>query len=239
MNTDPTGHESLSGLSVSLSVVGGFFAQAGFRTTPTGALATGSTCGPDVTAAVFATAKDVDNTWFAAGRGQASGAALEAYSPLRSGGNRWWDVQKLNDVGAGDTTIDFGNGSSLGTGLIGKQTVQFSNSRPGVYYAGSVNYFLWGKIFSLAYHTLTHPLTGAHDPAYSETAAVAFAKAHKWDIGSRGTDYEKQAVAFVRFGFSGTDPSSTALTSVKPNPSNVASSSRFLWKWLGLHDTLQ
>jgi len=62
MNTDPSGHESVSSLSVSQSVLGGFFAQAGFRTTPTGAMATGNTCGPDVTAAVFATAKDVDNT---------------------------------------------------------------------------------------------------------------------------------------------------------------------------------
>jgi len=211
-NIDPSGQfsEGIAGLLANLDI-SGIFAQAGFPTTPTGVLAAGNTCGPNVTAAVFATAKDVDNTWFAAGRARAAAAAMEAYSLSPDGGNRWWDVQKLNDVGQGDPRIDFGNGSSLGTGLIGKQTVQFSYSRPGVYYAGSVNYFLWGKIFSLAYHTLVHPLTGAHDPAFSESAAVAFVKAHKWDINSRGTDYENQAIAFTKFGFSGTDPSSTAL----------------------------
>lgn len=149
--------------------------------------------------------------------------------------------KKLNDLGQGDTTIDFGNGSHLGTGPIGKQTVQFTyaGGAQGVYFAGSVNYFLWGKVFSLAYHTLANPMTGAHDPAFSEGAAVALARAHKWKIGSMGTDYERQALAFVRFGFSGQNPSSTALTSIRPHPNNIASPSRFLWKWRGLHDNLQ
>jgi RHS repeat-associated protein len=111
INIDPNGHEYLSGLTVGFSALGSFFAQAGFGKTASTLIAAGNTPGPDVTDAVFATAKDVDNTWFAAGPVRASGAAMQAYSPFSKGGNRWWDVQKLNDVGVGDSTIDFENGS--------------------------------------------------------------------------------------------------------------------------------
>jgi len=147
-NVDPSGNEyTASGILTVISIFSSFAASPNISISqrPQVAAATSGICGPDVTAAAFATARDIDGTWFAAGRARAAAAALEAYSPHSGGGNRWWDVHKLNDLGQGDTTIDFGNGSTLGTGPIGRQTVQFSYARPGVYYAGSVNYFLWGK----------------------------------------------------------------------------------------------
>jgi hypothetical protein len=128
----------------------------------------------------------------------------------------------------------------VGTGT-GRETVQFAYGygQPlKVYYASSVNYVLWGKMFRNLYEILRNPLSGAHDISFTETAAVLAAKGQKTRLGDLGTDYERQAVAFVRFGWSGADPSSTALP-LKPNPRNVASSSRFKWKWIGLHEDYQ
>lgn len=73
---------------------------------------------------------------------------------------------------------------------------------------------------------------------HSETAAVAAARVYKATRGDYINDYATEAGAFVKLGFSGTDPSSTALN-IRSNPKNVAAPDRFKWRWLGVHDTLQ
>jgi len=72
---------------------------------------------------------------------------------------------------------------------------------------------------------------------WSETAAVRLAKAHKRYLGDSGTDYEKEAVAFTKLGYSGKNPSSTALP-LPTDGSNVGSPQRFNWRWPHLHDSL-
>ena len=150
---------------------------------------------------------------------------------------RTWDIKQLHDIGSLDRRVTLGNGSYFGAGTIGKETVQFTyDGKQGVYYAGSVNYALFGQICSMLYHTQVNPLTGAHDPSYSEAAAVLAVKLHKLFLGDWSTDYEQQAVAFTRFGFGGTDPSGTALTSIQNNTNNPASTNTFMWKFLGIRD---
>jgi hypothetical protein len=58
------------------------------------------------------------------------------------------EFARLVDLGFGGRP-DFGNGSTSGTAL-GKDTVQCSSGGvEKVYDAGSVNYILWGEMFSL------------------------------------------------------------------------------------------
>jgi len=149
-----------------------------------------------------------------------------------------WDIEPLYKLGY-TIPVEFGNGSKLGTGL-GAYTVQHSyGGVPHCYYAGSVNYALWGRMFSLLHYTFRQPLTGSGDPIYSETAAVAAARGFKalghFDFFNK---YATEAGAFVRFGYSGKDPSSTALP-LPQNPSNIAAPTRFLWKWVGLRDDFE
>ena len=76
-------------------------------------------------------------------------------------------LRPLKDLGFGVASAsDFGNSCFLGTGA-GDRTVQFGNP-PRVYYAGSVNYILWGRMFALVDTLDRNPITGARDPAYSE-----------------------------------------------------------------------
>jgi hypothetical protein len=145
-----------------------------------------------------------------------------------------WDIDKLVDLGY-QNAVDFGNGSTLGTGA-GAYTVQYGFP-PKVYYAGSVNYILWGNMFSMFHATLFHnPISGASDPTWSESAAVAATRTWK-ALGPHNffDKYATEAEAFVKLGYDGEDPSNTALP-IAPNPKNIADSARFKWKWLGLRD---
>jgi hypothetical protein len=197
----------------------------------------GGTPGPDVTMGVLTTMAEIDRLF---GRPRlpnpvANAAFSKLYTPEMA--DRGWDVGPLNEL-AHLGRPDFGNGSRLGTGL-GRETVQFESSGSlHVYYAGSVNYFLWGLMFRELWENMRNPLSGAHDLEFSEAFAVAAARIHKAAIGDVFNAYAKEAAAFVRFGWSGTDPSSTALP-LTPNQSNVGASGRFPWKWLGLHDQVQ
>jgi RHS repeat-associated protein len=223
---DPTGHDDIGDLMVGMDISAGLDALPNL-TTIQGALSGGNTCGPDINVPLMNTMNDVEQTYLHAPYATKGLIAME--TPWGMGGG--WDIDKLVDLGFPNGKPDFGNGSILGTGR-GAQTVQFGNP-PKVYYAGSVNYILWGRIFSLLNYTF--PLSA---PQYSESAAVTEAWLYKsifWrDFGMTKTE----ADAFVRFGYSATDPSSTALP-IAPNPKNVADPARFKWQWLGLHDTQQ
>jgi len=228
---DPSGHDDICSMMMAMDISASLDALPNI-TTIQGALSGGGTPGPDVTKAVINTMNDVEQTYLHAS--YPTKVYIAAETPFCMGNG--WDIAKLVDLGFPNGAPDFGNGSTLGTGR-GTQTVQFGNP-PKVYYGGSVNYILWGKMFSLLHDTSRNPLSGAGDPEYSQFAAVAEAWLYKtffWrDFGMTKTE----ADAFVRFGYSATDPSSTALP-LAPNPNNIAASSRLKWKWIGLHDTEQ
>jgi len=236
-NDDPSGHDIGEMLSV-MSISGMLDAFPGLSITPMGAASVGSACGPDVTSAVMKTMRDVEQTFDAAlptTKKAAIWNLLKHPMDTMVGG---WDIDKLVSLGYGreydeeGNLLDFGNGSTFGTGM-GKDTVQFSYGGPKVYRAGSVNYILWGKIFALAHSYYPH------DPLFSEGSAVAAVRYNKLaGHGQIFADYADEAVAFTEFGYSGWDPSSSAMR-LTPNPKNKTAPDRLKWKWLKLHDTFQ
>lgn len=241
-NADPTGCDIGETLSVE-GITGRLMAMAAPATAKAGvAGGVWGTPGPDVTMAVMNTTLDVERAFMPPSRASAVAAAAASRVWTPEMAYRGWDVGPLNELGQ-QGRPDFGNGSRLGTGS-GRYTVQFAygfGQTPKVYYASSVNYFLWGKMFRMLYEVLRNPVSGAQDPEFSEGAAVAAAGARKSYLsvfGSTTADYNREATAFVRFGWNGTDPSSTALP-IPANPSNIGASARFPWKWIGLHDSLQ
>jgi hypothetical protein len=237
-NIDPAGRESIGDVMAVMNLMSSFMALGAPATARAGAgLGVGSSAGPDVTAAVLNTTLDVEHAFMPPHRGMrvAVNVASKVWTPAMA--NDGWDIAPLNEL-AHLGRPDFGNGSRLGTAL-GRETVQFSfmGQPTKAYYAGSVNYILWGKMFRMLSLFIHNPVTGASE--FSEEMAVSTAWVHKALIGDPFNAYEKQALAFVRFGWSGTeDPSRTALP-LAPNPANVGASARFPWKFLGVHDTVQ
>ena len=218
-----------------------------------------NSAGPDVTTKVMNTMADVKQTFEQAVRSNPS-LKNNLYQTVPWGMRDGWDIDPLyelgyggaSDVGYGTGALfpwefpkSFGYGTYPGSGT-GLQTVQFSFNGLHVYYAGSVNYILWGEIYALLESSWTAP--DVHD--YSEQSAVAFAWAHK-SFGEGDWGITKlEADAFVRFGYGLTfqslginsfgvgvnDPSSTAL-SVPPDPLNAPngqSAGRMPWKWIGI-----
>ena len=98
------------------------------------------------------------------------------------------------------------------------------------------NYVLWGRMFRLA-HELSRNVP--FNFSFTKTEAVETARFYKavfrHDVFNK---YASEAAAFVKFGYDGDDPSSTALP-LAASPGNVASVQRFKWKWIGLHDDEQ
>lgn len=144
-----------------------------------------------------------------------------------------WDIEPFYNLGYG-YPFDFGGNAKRGTGDAA-DTVQFGFGSPRVYYASSVNYALFGGMWYLFHYFYTRD--GALiDPTFSETAAVTAARTWK-ALGHHNVfnGYATEAEAFVKFGYSGMNPSSTALP-IAPNPQNAAPPTRFRWKWLGLTD---
>jgi hypothetical protein len=239
---DPLGHEGIEDVLDSIGVI---FALGGLPNLAikNAALASSGTCGPDVTIPVLRTIDDAQRTFLYASPAQKYNAAYNVYNhpyDMLDG----WDIDPLFALGHNAASAaDFGNRSSLGTGG-GKLTVQFGIP-PKVYYAGSVNYILWGAMFSMFHEYYRNPLSGAPDSSFSENVAVASvweAKFNNWLVG-QGNPLDQlatEARAFVKCGYSGANPSSSALP-LATNPSNVSTPSggRFNWKWLGLHDTPQ
>jgi RHS repeat-associated protein len=228
-NIDPSGHDELDDLNLTGNMSASFDGLGNISNFK-GLFFGEGTSGPDVTMAVLNTTLDVEQTFLKAPKPVQAQAALNIYSSSIGDG---WDIEQLKELGF-KIRVDFGGGSVLGTGS-GAWTVQFGNP-PKVYYAGSVNYILWGQMFALVSALDRNPITGAADPAYSESAAETQAWLYKTIFWGDFGMTKKEALAFVKFGYDGTDPSSTAL-SLTPNPNNLAAPARFDWKWIGLHDT--
>jgi hypothetical protein len=228
-----------------MSISVGLDALPGLSITPMGAVSGGNTCGPDVTEAVQDTLENVELTYDHASYAKKDAAAsiLKGYWHGRSDYlAHFWDIEKLAGLGLGDNE-DFGNGSHLGTGTMGIQTVQFGRAMGGVYYAGSVNYVLFGKMFSLFHKTWPH------NPEYSELTALELVNQWKkyawppwrgqWSIF--GSKYAQEALGFTRLGFEGDAYGGApgAVLPLAPDPSNVGSVFPLKWKWIGLHNVFQ
>jgi RHS repeat-associated protein len=226
---DPSGKDEIDTYAM---IQGGSFWETYAASVRAETLAAQGTAGPNITAALMATLGDVDQTFTHAEGGKKIAAMGNIFTPAIGDG---WDIGPLRDEGFQmHPDKGFGNNSTFGTGT-GQFTVQFSfNGGPlQVYHAGSVNYALWGKMFALA-HQFWSGVDGVYAAEYSEATAVAMARAHKFLVNHNM--YADEAVAFVRFGYSGQDPSHCALP-LERDPKNVGASARFKWKWIGIHDT--
>jgi RHS repeat-associated protein len=235
---DPDGHDDIGDVLGAIDIGFSLAAMTGPSISAQQAISVGSTCGPDVTVRLRQTLLDVDQTFTqmsktALGRVTLKLAADWMYMHTFEFEESGWDIDKLVDLGVGGYP-DFGNGSHLGTGITGADTVQFSFNGLHVYKGGSANYALFGKVMSLFYNSVY-----VGDSRFSEIAATTLARAHKGLSGHLSDYYGTEAVAFVKYGYAGTDPSDTAMSGLKTDPSNVASSDRFLWKWKMIHDTTQ
>lgn len=233
--SDPSGND-YGDFRLSLGTILGsaLFNVPGLSAAAPNVVSTDGTCGPEVTAAVMLTMQDIRETYQNSPFSKRAKAAF--YTPFGMGDG--WDIKQLFYLGFGAATASqFGKNCSLGTGE-GADTVQFSfGGQEKVYDAGAVNYVLWGEMFSLLYND--PELTLLEGPAirenYSQAAAVSYARTYKavkwhdWGITA------KEAGAFVKYGYSGTDPSSTALP-LATNPGNLAASQRFPWKYRGISD---
>lgn len=231
-SADPSGHFDISSalnlwIDASLTVIG--------RISFSKVMSTSGTCGPDVTAAVINTMTDVERTFKNAPYEKKIFAATSMYENPYDFMVKGWDIQPLFELGY-TSPVDFGNGSTLGTGS-GAYTVQYGFP-PKVYYAGSVNYMLFGRMFNLIHEFFRDPITGLSDPVWSEEAAVAATRSWKalghYDLFNK---YATEAVAFVRYGYSigVKNPAATALP-LASNPKNVGADKSFPWRWAGLRD---
>ena len=103
----------------------------------------------------------------------------------------------------------------------------------GVYYAGSVNYALFGAMFS------EFRKTWPHNPEYCEFAALEFV--NHWKENPRYCSWalfeidSPRALGFTRLGFEGKayGGAPAAVLPLTPNPSNVGPDSPLKWKWIG------
>jgi RHS repeat-associated protein len=226
---DPSGRDEVDTWGM---IQGGSFWNANAAMVEAEARAAQGTAGPDITAALMATLNDVDQTFTHAPGANKMAAMGNIFTPALGDG---WDIGPLRDEGFQvHPDKGFGNNSTFGTGT-GQFTVQFSVNGVSlqVYHAGSVNYALFGKMFSLA-HRFWAGVDGTLAAEYSEKTAVAMARTHKFLVNHNV--YADEAAAFVRFGYSGEDPSKYALP-LERDPKNVGASTRFKWKWIGIHDT--
>jgi RHS repeat-associated protein len=195
------------------------------------------TGGPDVTAALNSTLSQVDSTfhsWFVLDRVKSArelhnwiGAALGG--GRSGGGASAWDIKELEQVGFGPQ-----NGINDINGLVcgiapWKYTVTFKGK---CYYAGQVNYALWGEANKLVCSFLLRagPLGGGLNPSdYSLTSALDYV--HEWKnlaYGSGDPVYEEEAAEFTRYGYDRESPSNAL--PCQPSGQTVPGNP-FTWGW--------
>ena len=124
-NDDPSGHDIGEMLSV-MSISAGLDALPGLSITPMGAVSGGNTCGPDVTKSVQGTLDVARLTYFLASPAEKKEASSIVKRIIHGDLADFWDINKLSNLGLGyksdeegNSPIDFGNGSHLGTGVMG------------------------------------------------------------------------------------------------------------------------
>jgi hypothetical protein len=226
MGSDPSGHEDIGSVLTSLSIIS--FANTWDRVTPPKSVK-GFGAGPDVTIPLKTTLDDVDlkiskaSPWTLGWIGQ-----VGMFDPIEICGG--WDITPLYTLGRGMAAGQLGGTDGYGPGF---RTVQYSHqSGPlKVYWAGAVNYVLWGHMFGV-YHSAF-----PSDQKYSLSTAIGLARSYKFvasfRFGSSPTE-ENSAMAFIKLGYDGTDPSSVALP-LASDTKNVARPGILEWQFLSLH----
>ena len=176
----------------------------------------GATCGPDITIPLKATLSDVTDKFLAQSKWQFWWIGqIGMFDPIEI--DSGWDITALYSIGRGKMDNTLGGRRGAGQGY---RTVQYSHqSGPlKVYWAGAVNYALWGHMFSL-YHGVF-----PNDQRYSLSTALFLAKSYKI-VASLSFGYSQSeidsAMAFIKMGYDNTDPSSVALP-IPSDPNNIA-----------------
>jgi len=226
--TDPDGHDDIDigSLLTSMSIDTSINAWHQVAV-PTSVLFGG--VGPDVTKPLKMTLDDVAKTYTSAPKATQDKASHNMVKPWTYYNENAWDIEPLFSIGRG---AHLSLGGTEGSG-VGARTVQYSHQGGSLnaYWAGAVNYALWGQMFRLSKDA--HP----HDPMYDLSVAESLAHGYKFVgsfvNGSSPTE-EKSAYQFIRMGYNGTDPSSVALPFLRPNPKNIATPMVYEWHWLGL-----
>lgn len=185
--------------------------------------------GPDVTAPLKATLDDIQTTY--SGKEQdVRECACNAMLAFNIDAYSAWDINQLYLVGSGNVgtifhqpgTPPWGTTVQLNTGLGNK-----------VYYAGAVNYTMWGymnKLCAKDFGASQFSLSGAKSRVVLAKLPYLFAQ-----LG--------QAEAFTSYGYNWSDPSGVALpTGVPPlwgaaDPQNLSGWPIFDWFWRGIQNT--
>jgi len=232
---DPSGHDDIGSMMMAMDISAGLDALPGLSITPMGALSGGSTCGPDVTTLVDNTLDDVTQKWKAAPtwtKWRMSHIGVFDPFEIDSG----WDIDQLYNLGSQQHAFDFGKNARQGTGS-GAWTVQYDNH---VYYAGAVNYILWGHMFRLFHRE--YLFEGQYSFNTAETLVGAYkaviSSVPQW-AGGVGFDARAvlQAMAFTGVGWDENNDAARFALPIPSNPGNVASrqNNLFDWKFLSLH----
>ena len=157
-----------------------------------------------------------------------------------------WDISELYELGRNGVN---NLGGKQGTGKWAR-TIQFRASSANaiqnnkVYYAGSANYAMWGRINRLCSEEFSASLFGIGSGQYSLNAAISTVRLYKKVWVAAPKEYEDQAVEFTKWGYDGTPPRSGsdlqsrgALVDVS-NKAFVGSRGWALgWSWRGINMT--
>jgi hypothetical protein len=199
------------------------------------------TPGPDITLPLNNTMAEIKTVFLTTlqkpgGKAILQEAADEVLTNISFMAGQGWDITALAELGM-DGYGDFGNGSYLGT-LDGARTVQYNFHGAGLktYYAGSVNYVLYGEMMGL-FHQYINSTQAFSE--YETRYDVCCAKSLNlirglYGLGPFDTAAE-EAEAFSDFGYANDgNPPDCAFDLGGQDPQNVASPGVFGWEWADL-----
>jgi hypothetical protein len=189
------------------------------------------TAGPDVTEALRATLKKVDSDWGSAPDKQKC-ACFNLYK-IQAGRNGW-DIFMLKKLGFGEDFLE-----KRGTGDW-ERTVQFSYRSAGqrkVYWAGAVNYALWGRMNYLCWSKFG-PGFGGRGPGNLWSLGHALNTVTLWKWAKYFGDKVEDARAFTKYGYMNENPETVALPTderLTADPKNVTTMAVLPYGWRGLN----
>jgi hypothetical protein len=196
-----------------------------------------NTCGPDVTAALKATLKDISKTFWLAGKQKQMAAGDAMYDiggifmPGGNGGAETaWDINDLYNAGGQvDYKWETDCGIMKSSGSC-KLSVTFKGN---CYYATAVNYTMWGRMNWLEYAAnilYGNKVNNKHD--FNSPASWAwFNKRLVQRVGALQTS---QVEAFVRYGYAGKFVPPTPLPGCGGS-SCTLKDPVFQWRWRGIN----
>jgi RHS repeat-associated protein len=214
-NTDPSGNDI--GEMLSVMDIGGMLTQIGAPVAIKALSTAEGDGGPDVTVSLNKTLDDVKQKFTALPDPDAK-ACCKRMTEYSSGGyTKAWDIGILFDIGA-DHSDKYG----------WSRTVTFNSY---VYYAGAVNYALWGEMFALAHQRFGHLGLVNYDVETALSIATAW-KARQYGLNNEAL----QALWFTRYGYDRSSPPPAAAGALTVNFTPITAyqgsfSVEDNWKW--------